>query len=986
MPAGVFGVGESRVLAADLSADGSRLVTGHEDGTVWLWDTASGDRRRHASLGYPVVHCRFLPPGRRLLTTSLDQKARLWDLASPEKEPIILDQARGVESELYSVGLNALRGIAYLSKGLHRFARTNAFEGPFEHVTLRLELIGQPDTVLARYQVRRAGPDGEVLAAGDFADTTTADPLVEGLDTPAAPIWGRVWIMLEDQSIGEAEGGESRMAWDNVRVRLYPTGQPTTSWRVLDDFSSGKLRGWLHERPPAFGHRSQVENGELIMTGQRLPTGQRRGLGAAWMEPFDLVPGRTIEIEADLVTAQAPHPVAGLTVFQPELSPFEGAQGNPALHRNRLAYTWWDGTVRIWDLDHDRPVTLSSNGGLAPLTLAHDFGLSALEFSPDGRYLVSVDWAASCTVWDLATGKRVELDTDAPGRVNDARLSSDGRFLALGHRRGLALVKRDDWRLDHRLEQRADCAQPRFSPLGDRLAAVRDRHEVAVWDLGDLEAAPQVSRHAFPVQRLEFSPDGRWLAIGTGDNRVRLWDTARGSALGSTLPGTLGRFSADGETLLLAGEESGIWLWDLTGLRDETLTLPPPVAAHESWSASPDGAITAEIHGQRITLNTRRGSHSLVHPAPLRRALFSADGQHLAAEHNDSSAWVWDLETQTLAMPPRPTRYDPALESLPGIELRTENRDLQFLVDLAALLGGQRFDGQGGQQPVDDAAQASLYGELRQVRPQDFQQSVVQRQQWHQQEAIRAEQVMEWDRAVFHWERLKLAGPRLDYARTVAERQRAVIQEGGSRWSVRLPRPPWATPGMLDLSHARGQQAESPALEALPHDLFRELVGGVRRLGGVEYDVRDIIDLRRVDRVSIPVNRRCRRIHFLHASVAEARGNREPAAWYRVRYAGGATREVRLLNPEDVRPIESNPFHAFSASRPSGTAPGWRSITAWVGSDPRLERKGETLHVTSSSWVLPEEPQAEMVTVLELERASKEAASMAPLVFAITVE
>jgi WD40 repeat protein len=69
-----------------ISPDGERLALGLQDGSVALWDIATGEQVGQLSgHGGLVIQVVFSADGRKLATASFDKFAKLWDLESGQE-------------------------------------------------------------------------------------------------------------------------------------------------------------------------------------------------------------------------------------------------------------------------------------------------------------------------------------------------------------------------------------------------------------------------------------------------------------------------------------------------------------------------------------------------------------------------------------------------------------------------------------------------------------------------------------------------------------------------------------------------------------------------------------------------------------------------------------------------------------------------------------------------------------------------------------
>jgi dipeptidyl aminopeptidase/acylaminoacyl peptidase len=207
-------------------------------------------------------------------------------------------------------------------------------------------------------------------------------------------------------------------------------------------------------------------------------------------------------------------------------------------HKNEVAFVAWtqtgallishgaDRTVRVWDPTAGKEVR--QLGEVRPTR-------GPIALAPDGKTIAAATTDSTIVLWDVPTGKELR-QMPAPRWCRTVAFSPDGRALLASGFRGPILV----WDVVTGKEQ---------PPLGPdeeevpRLTFSRDGRSLAVvkWDgsIDVLEMATRLKRchfegHANGEVCVAFSPDGLFLASGSIDQSVLLWDLT-GQAPGGKL-------------------------------------------------------------------------------------------------------------------------------------------------------------------------------------------------------------------------------------------------------------------------------------------------------------------------------------------------------------------------------------------------------------------------------------------------------------------
>jgi WD40 repeat protein len=294
-----------------------------------------------------------------------------------------------------------------------------------------------------------------------------------------------------------------------------------------------------------------------------------------------------------------------------------------------------DGTVSLWDL-----ATGKRKGTLR--ALADSDRVSCLAFSPDGKTLavgdclISRDYHCTVALLDVASGKQVR-QWQVPGAgLASVEFSPDGKVL---------VTMGADFRL---WDPASGAALPnlprppkftpgvfsRFSSDGALLAVADHPKSFTAWDVPARRCLGRFGGEDGPVRSLAFSPDGRLLACGLQDGSVELWETLTWTVAGRR-QGPRGRvhsvaFSADGKTLASGHEDTTVLLWDVAALWRPGCQVGPLTAARlealwtqlgsekadEAWRAV---ATLAQARRQSMTLMQKRLRSAL----PLDKSLLA---------------------------------------------------------------------------------------------------------------------------------------------------------------------------------------------------------------------------------------------------------------------------------------------------------------------------------------------------------------------------
>ena len=567
------------------SPDGRRIVTASEDQTAKVWDAASG--REILTLkghGGAVRSAAYSPDGQRIVTGSYDQTAKVWDAASGKELLTLKGHTHGLQEVAFSPD-----GQRVVSGSKDHTARVWEVATGKELLTFR----GHSSLI----STVAFSPDGQRIVSGGVDET------------------GKVWEATTGKELLtlKGHGGTVRSAVFSPDGTQILTGSDDQTAKVWDA-ASGK------ELLTLKGHRGRIWSVAFSPDGKRIVTGSVDGDQTA--KVWDSASGK------ELLTNRGDSLIASVA-FAPD--------------GRRIVTGSLDQTAKVWDLAGQEPLTFKG----------HTNGITSLAFSPDGQRIITGSGDQTARVWEVASGKELLTLKGHSGGIWSVAYSPDGQRIATGSHDHTAKVwepasGKELLTLKHDLEVRSVA----FSPDSQRIITGCADWTARLWEAATGKELVTL-KHDFEVRSVAFSPDNQRIITGSADGTARLWEAATGKEL-LTLKGHSGEnwsvaLSPDGRRIVTASTDGTAKVREAaTG--KELLTLKGYSRGISSVAFSPDGQriVTGSDDDTAKVWEATNGKQLLTlkgHNAPILAVAFSPDGRRILTGSADQTAKLWKEAT-----------------------------------------------------------------------------------------------------------------------------------------------------------------------------------------------------------------------------------------------------------------------------------------------------------------------------------------------------
>lgn len=567
---------QENITRVSFSPDSNTIASASVDKTIKLWSRDGKLLQTLSGHDDVVMGVSFSPDGKAIATASIDGVIKLWNPVTGKETKTIKAHANGVSDVAFSPDGQTLASGGVSDKTVKLWKRDGK---PLKTLKGHCESVNDPQGCII-YDVTFS-PDGQQVASASSDSTiklwnskkgeeiTTlkghnsdvfsvsfspdGQTLISGSSDRTVKLWNPDGVLLRSLSGHQNE----------VRaVSFSPDSQ-----MIASGSKDNTVKLWARNRNPLdqvlLGHTQAVNHLSMSPDGEIVATASDDGTVRLW----SAAEGQALVTEANQpIVLQHSDPVKGVS-FSPD--------------GKTIATASQDKTVKLWTLEGELLQTLTG----------HQDQVWSVNFSPDGKIIASASEDKTVKLWqpDGTLLQTLELKSpafDVQFNPTGTRLAAatveDSQDQKMGSVQLWDLNAEASWQSILTLLYKNEAvSQVDFTPQPGLLVIAFDKN-VQLWS--PMKRRSCSLPHQATVRSVSTHPNGLIVATASDDKTVRLWQLSEKQlwpanedcqsvkfepfyTINQDVYINSIQFSRDGKLLAIAQEDGAVILWNMQGLK-----------------------------------------------------------------------------------------------------------------------------------------------------------------------------------------------------------------------------------------------------------------------------------------------------------------------------------------------------------------------------------------------------------------------------------
>ena len=544
IPLETFLVGQKhRINLAVYSPDGHRIVISSSDRTARIWNVDTGEclsvLEGHAN---DVNSAVFSPDGHRIVTASDDATARIWNVDSEKCVSVLDGHTATVNSATFSPD-----GHRIVTASMDKTARiwdantgecTRVFEGHTNDVNSAVfsldghRIVTASDDNTVRIWDADLGKclnvfKGHTAAVKSVAFSPDSHRIVTASYDNAVRIWN-------------VDTGECLSVFEGHRAAVISAAFSPDGHRIVTASYDKTVRIWNVDTGECLsvfeGHTNDVNSAAFSPDGHRIVTASDDATARVWNANYRKC----------------------ISVLKGHAAAVNSAAFSPDGHK--IVTSSSDNTARIWATETSECIGILKG---------HTNDVNSAAFSPDGHRIVTSSSDNTARIWVTETGECIGILKGHTSKVNSAVFSPDGHRIVTASWNNIVRI----WDVEtgeciRILKGHTNIVTSAvFSPDGHRIVTSSNDNTARIWNVETGECIDILKRHTFGVNCAAFSPDGHKIVTASSDKTACIWDAETGKCI-SILKGHIhivysAAFSPDGHKIVTTSSDKTVRFWNI---------------------------------------------------------------------------------------------------------------------------------------------------------------------------------------------------------------------------------------------------------------------------------------------------------------------------------------------------------------------------------------------------------------------------------------